>query len=67
MEQNRKANWGRGGTYQIIDGERVLLTQPTQQHPEGSAPRDRDGNRTDRPTPKPKTAKPKAKPSKKES
>ena len=32
-----------GGTYEMRDGKRVLVTPPTQDHPEGNRPREADG------------------------
>ena len=41
-----------GGRFEIKDGKRVRVQEPTRSHPEGDAPRDAKGHRLDRPSPK---------------
>ncbi len=48
---------GRGGRYEMKDGKRVLVEEPTADHPDGNAPRDRHGKRLDRPAPDPAPSK----------
>ncbi len=38
---------GQGGTYEVREGKRVLVTPPTQSHPEGDRARDADGKPID--------------------
>jgi hypothetical protein len=38
---------GEGGTFEIKDGERVLVTPPTKPHPEGDRARGADGKPVD--------------------
>lgn len=42
---------GQGGTFEVRGGRRVLVTPPTQDHPEGNRAREADGTPINLPAP----------------
>jgi hypothetical protein len=38
---------GEGGTFEVRDGKRILVTPPTQPHPDGDRARNADGKPVD--------------------
>lgn len=42
---------GQGGAYEVRDGKRVRVEEPTKDHPEGNRPRDEHGKPLDTSSP----------------
>lgn len=58
MERERDEFDGQGGCYEIREGKRVRVTEPTKDHPEGNRPRDEHGRALDVAPEEPKAAPP---------